>query len=365
MKLFRILFQSFFLMAHLVVISLFLLAGFSDRISPEYFTIAAYLGLLFPIFCVLNLCFVLYWLFTQEWKVIWFGLISFVICWGPVKQYFPYHDKTVDLPKSKTIKILTYNVMSFGYKNHTPDKPNPILTYIANSEADVVCLQEYSEDTRAKYLTKSKIYNALKMYPYRSIIYLNRVGNLKSGLAVFSKYPIENSKRIEYDSEYNGSSRHTIVVDDKKISLFNNHLESFKLTFEDRKHYSSFIKEMDSKSLESLAPIQQKLGVAYKIRAQQADVIAKKVKEEDNMYTIVCGDLNDTPISYACRTVGQGLISAFAESGRGMGVSYNENYFWFRIDHIFHSSKMKAYNCTVDKVKYSDHYPIWSILEIK
>ena len=27
-------------------------------------------------------------------------------------------------------------------------------------------------------------------------------------------------------------------------------------------------------------------------------------------------------------------MDAFAESGRGMGITYNQNFFWFRIDNI-------------------------------
>ena len=56
---------------------------------------------------------------------------------------------------------------------------------------------------------------------------------------------------------------------------------------------------------------------------------------------------------------------AYAASGRGVGVTYNENFFWFRIDNILHSANMKPINCTVDKVRYSDHYPLWCYLQLK
>ena len=82
MKFFRIIFQSFFLTVHIVIVILFLLAALSDRISPETFTLGAYLGLGFPVFCILNLCLTGYWLFTQEWRFIWIGLLSFLLCWG-------------------------------------------------------------------------------------------------------------------------------------------------------------------------------------------------------------------------------------------------------------------------------------------
>lgn len=80
---------------------------------------------------------------------------------------------------------------------------------------------------------------------------------------------------------------------------------------------------------------------------------------------MVCGDFNDTPISYAHRTIQGPLKDAYAASGRGVGVTYNENFFWFRIDNILHSANMKPINCTVDKVRYSDHYPLWCYLQLK
>ena len=74
----------------------------------------------------------------------------------------------------------------------------------------------------------------------------------------------------------------------------------------------------------------------------------------------VCGDFNDGSISYTHRILTQKLDDAFTQSGKGLGISYNQNKFYFRIDNILISPNLKAYNCTVDRsIKASDHYPIW------
>ena len=83
------------------------------------------------------------------------------------------------------------------------------------------------------------------------------------------------------------------------------------------------------------------------------------------LHILIMGDFNDTPISYAHHTIGKGLTDAFSASGRGMGISYNENFFWFRIDHILCSPNIKPYNCTVEHVDYSDHYPMWCYLQLE
>ena len=91
-----------------------------------------------------------------------------------------------------------------------------------------------------------------------------------------------------------------------------------------------------------------------------ADAVAQAIRTSPHSKIIVCGDFNDTPISYARRVIGQDMNDAFIQSGQGLGISYNQNRFYFRIDHILVSKNLRTYNCTVDRsIKDSDHYPIW------
>ncbi len=365
MKILRIFLQLLFVIANVAAVLLLIISAYSDRVSPHTCLIFSYLGLVFPIICAVNLCFIIYWLFLWEWRYILIGLCSILLCWRPVCRYFPFHSRK-ELPKENILKVLTYNVMAFGYKDHTKSAPNQILQYIADSGADIVCLQEYAVGKSSDRLTSAKIYKALKMYPYHSVFFQNSTKYQRFGIAVFSKYPISKSRRVKYDSDYNGSSIHELKVRGKKLTLINNHLESFKLTMEDRTRYSSLIKSFTPDGLDDLrGAFEQKLGPAFKIRAKQAEVVAQEISRADGDYILVCGDFNDTPISYAHRTIQGKLIDAFVESGRGMGITYNQNCFWFRIDNILHSPNMVSFNCSVDKVSYSDHYPLWCYLKLK
>lgn len=366
LKTLKLLFKSLFVLTNVLIVMLFIASAWSDRISPDTALVFSYLGLAFPVLCILNLCFILYWLFLWEWRFLLIGLSAFLLCWGPVKKYFPYHSQTKDIPKENVLKVLTYNVMGFGYKDHSKDSPNKIVQYIADSGADIVCLQEYAVGKSEKFLTPQKLYKALYMYPYRSVIPINSSGYLNFGIAVYSKYPISNSRRIKYESESNGSSVHELNVNGKKLTLINNHLESFKLTMEDRSRYTDFIKNISTDTFDGIkGALEQKLGPAFKIRAKQAEAVAVEIAKAKGEYVLVCGDFNDTPISYAHRTIQGPLVDSFAESGRGMGVTYNQNMFLFRIDNILHSSNMKSVNCTVDKIRYSDHYPLWCYLTME
>lgn len=362
----KMLFKSVFVTANVIVVLLFIASAFSDRFSPEKSIFFSYLGLGFPILCGLNLCFVIYWLFLREWRLVLIGLCAILLCKGPVANYFPYHSKVDEIAQENVLKVLTYNVMGFGYKDHSDKSPNPIVQYIAGSGADIVCLQEYAVGTSKKFLTAQKLIDALPMYKYRSIFPVGVSGRLQFNIAVLSKYPLSKSRKIKYESSFNGSSIHEVNVKGKTLTLINNHLESFKLTMEDRSRYSSFIKNINTETLDGIkGAIEQKLGPAFRIRARQAEAVAEEIKKAKTDYILVCGDFNDTPISYAHRTIQGSLVDAYAASGQGIGITYNQNFFWFRIDNILHSPNMKSINCTVDKIRYSDHYPLWCYLEMK
>ena len=267
--------------------------------------------------------------------------------------------------------MLTYNVMRFNqYKNHTKDSPNNIINYILKLDADIVCLQEYGTTDRPGLLTDEDVNRIFKeRYPYRKNFPINVAGNTVGGNAVYSKFPITSFKKIPYTSLYNGSFAVELDVNGKNVMLINNHLESNKFSTNDMVEYTGLlkgIKELDSKKIEGVGDLmQRKLAVSYEIRAKQAEVVAEYIKDSKNPYIIVCGDFNDTPISYTRQTIeGSSLKDSFVETGFGMGISYNRNRFWVRIDYILHSKNIKAYNCTVGKLKDSDHYPVWTYLQL-
>lgn len=345
-----------------VVMFLLLISAFSDIVSPADHLLFAYLGLAFPLFLFLNVGFLLLWAIMHKWNHTFVVLCSFLICWKPIRQYIPFHLRAKQPPREELIKVLTYNVMCFGYKDHTPGQPNPIIQYIADSGADIVCMQEYLEG-HTDLLTENKIARALSMYPYHSYVPLVHYPRYTTGLAIYSKYPIRSSRKIRYDSSFNGSAVHELNVKGKKVIVVNNHLESFKFTTEDRSKYSEFIRNANTGTFDHIrGALERKMGEAFRTRAEQADIIADEIETLQGDYLIVCGDFNDTPLSYARRRIQGSLRDAYVESGRGAGVSYNENMFWFRIDHILHSPNMTACRATVDRVKLSDHYPVWCYL---
>src|SRR5690606_17487763 len=110
--------------------------------------------------------------------------------------------------------------------------------------------------------------------------------------------------------------------------------------------------------------IRKRLGRAYRARAVQVKKIKDYLETQDTQGTIICGDFNDTPISYSYYQMKRGLKDAYVSTAFGPGITYNEYLFHFRIDYIMHSENIKAYRTKVDKIKYSDHYPLRTWLEL-
>ena len=195
-KVVRLLFHSMVGLVNLAFLFLFLAAAFSDHVSPEKHLLFSYLGLTFPILLIINICFLIYWLFARQWAFVAITAVSFFICRGAISCYLPLHGKVKEVPRENIVKILTYNVMGFGYKNHAKEQPNPIIQYIANSGADIVCLQEYAVGKTKDALTPRKLAAALPMYPYRAVIPVGASGQLTYGIALYSKYPIKKTRQI-------------------------------------------------------------------------------------------------------------------------------------------------------------------------
>lgn len=343
-----------------VVVAMMLFSAYSPYLNPQTSSLLSCTGLLFPVFLVLNVCFLLFWLLVYR-RFALFPLIALVCCWKSVHSYVPLNLFASDAPE-KAIKILSYNTRGFGdMKAHTKERPNEVLEYLQKSEADIICIQEY---ICVNKLRKKDVDYALKNYRYK---HYHQLYDGSNGLGCYSKYPILSAEPIKYKSRVNGSIAYRIKVGQDTLLVVNNHLESNKIYGEDVKIYEDMISmPNDREVLTNAKKLLKKLEKPNTIRAKQADVVKEFINRSSVSNIIVCGDFNDTPISYTHRVLSEGMNDAFAESGNGFGFSYNKNRMYFRIDHILVSKNLSVYNCTVDNASdASDHYPIWCYISFK
>ena len=349
---------GFLVIINILVAAAMLLVGFSDYVNPTSFPIISCVGLLFPFFILANLLFIVFWIIFS-WRRAVISILGLIVSYVPIRIYAP-----INIPKDVpigSIKVMSYNVESYsgGMKGQDRDAAtDSIIRYIGRSQPDILCVQEDYVGSR-KYIHERL--DSLFAYSIH-IKYETDKGN---GQAVYSRFPILRSERIEYESAGNASMACYIDINGKEVMLINNHLESNHFSPDDKQRYKDMLKdglnggiEKDTVRKESRLII-DKLSEAAAIRAPQADAVHEYIKNHKEWPAIVCGDFNDNPISYSRRVIAKGLTDCYVATGLGLGLSYNQKGYFVRIDNIMCSSHFTPSLCKVDKtIGASDHFPI-------
>lgn len=346
------------LVTGVAVCAVVMLAGATamSYIDPEHFPWAGLICLTYPFFLFL-IC--VAWLLTLLFapRQAWIPIVGILLCFGTIRDYMPLNIPST--PPEGSLKILTYNTAGFGGSQKDENGKNPVLEYIKSSNADIVCLQE-ALDIPANRFADEVIPALQENLPYHDTLQYDG-----SNLACFSRYPII-SKQIICKKENNGSGAFRMVLSPgDTVCVVNCHLESMHLTSTERKHYEDLVHNPEkAKDDANSRSILKKLMEHTVIRTQQTKETVAYIQSQPDKSVIVCGDLNDTPVSYTHRCFTRaGLQDAYTRAGRFVGRSFNRDAIYVRIDHIFCSKNFRAYSSYVDRsAKGSDHYPLVTYL---
>ena len=305
-----------------VILLLLLISYLAPKIHPDFFWHISLLGILFPFLLILNTLFAVYWVISWR-KYFWANIVIIVLG-------LPYIDNTIanqknsldqkefsQLQKNKKhqfdqlINLMSFNVRLFNQNENIDDDKieNKIVEMIKEKKPNVLCLQEFNLTESTKELFDA----------------FNYKKNNDNKLQIFTNYRVIKSGYIK---SKNICIYKDIVLNDT-IRVYNIHLQS------------NWVKTMKS---------------SYQNRVSEALKIKKHINKSPYP-VIVCGDFNDTPLSYTYSTLKKGLADSFQESGIGIGNSY-VSIPTLRIDYILHSQKYESYNYKKLKYKFSDHYPI-------
>lgn len=349
------------LVGTLLVSGAYLLGAYSGYIPPVRWIIPAFLGLFFPALLVAQIGVTIFWLLAWDKRRLLLVAAVWLITLPQLLVYFPISRAEKSLgTEEESLRILSYNVCAFGFKPHTKTSPNATLQYIKSSGADIVCIQEamLNQNPWAGVVSKTLRSYLDEDYPYINVIRVNRGG---STLALLSKYPIKEAKEIPLPSWVNGAVAYKVDIRGKETLVINVHLESFRLHRVDGEDYLRLAKEGNAIRLKDA--LRAKLSPTFRSHNIQANIIHDLIQRYGSGRVIVCGDFNDTPLSYARYKIGEGLEDAFVSKGNGLGISFHTRPFFVRIDHILFGPAFRALRCEVDKTaSESDHYPIEAVL---
>ena len=318
-------------------------------LAPNFFPLLSVFTLFMPVFFILNGLFFLYWAVQFRKRMILSGLVL-LIGITFINKFYKFSAK--DYPSEENdFVVMSYNVRLFNVFKwiNREDVPENILAFINENNPDILCVQEYSNSAHLD----------LKLYPHR-YIYMEGV-KIKTGQAIFSKFPIIDQGHVEFPD----SNNNFIFADIKKgkdiIRVYNMHLQSIKIS-PDVTQIDENIDGINQKKSQKLF---HRISVAFAKQQQQAEII-KEHKNKCDYPILICGDMNNGPFSYVYRNIKGKLKDSFEEAGKGFGATYKFRYYPARIDYIFADEKM-----TVKKLESfpefvnSDHCPIMAKLSME
>ena len=333
---------------NIVLAVLTFLAYVLPFLAPKLFPILSVLTLILPLFLILNGLFFIYWGIQLKRQIILSGL---VLLMGITFINKFYKFSTTDLPhEEKDFVVMSYNVRLFNLFHWLNDDyvPQEILTFINDQNPDILCIQEFS--------TSAKI--DLKVYPYKYVYMQGK--QIKTGQAIFSKYPILDEGHLPLPNSNNS----VVFADIKKgkdiIRVYNMHLQSIKISPD----VNEISENIDGINQEKSQLMIYRISRAFRKQQQQAEII-RKHKEQCEYPIIICGDMNNSAYSYVYRSVKGSLNDCFEEAGTGFGQTYNFKYYPARIDYIFADKSMKVKSFTsFPEFINSDHSPIMTRLSM-
>ena len=336
-------------------------------VDPNDFWPLAFLGLAYP-FCFWSLiaAFV-FWFLLKKWKLCLLIIAVLGTGYSSHQKFFATVFKSKDVNK-KGLKVMSYNVHLFewyNWKENTALK-NKIIRFLEKQQPDVICFQEYFEHTDKKVFdTKNQLKETLNM-PYRYISETARPTDEQIfGIVTMSKYPIVHQQEIQFEKENGNRAIVTdIVYNNDTIRVYNAHLGSIRFQKEDYKYVGDFqsTNQMRRPSKEGRQII-KRLKSAFLKRNHQIQVLKEDI--EKSAYPVIfCGDINDSPLSYAYGQLTTKLNDSFLEASWGVGSTYLGKFPSFRIDYILHSKEIQANKYYKYDFKVSDHRPIMTQLTL-
>jgi endonuclease/exonuclease/phosphatase family metal-dependent hydrolase len=265
----------------------------------------------------------------------------------------------------QSLKITSYNVRLFDLYDWSKEgkyvNRNKIFDYLKSENSDIVCFQEfYQQDKPTDFVTRDSLKLLLKT-PYCHERYSHKLnGRQNFGIAMLSKYPMIARGDIMFEDPLNIDNNYCIFADIIKgvdtFRVYNIHLQSIKFKKDEYSVFEDSIHKNNAKK-STIQLLLEKLRIAYPKRAEQARKVIEHIQLSP-FPVIICGDFNDTPMSYSYNIFNSLLTDAFRDSGGGLGVTYAGKVPAGRIDYIFYSKELYSSNFHIQKEVLSDHKAI-------
>ena len=350
--------RSILLFLTVLAALLLLLSYLSVYIKPTVFWFLGIIGLAYPFLLLANVAFLVYWIVRWRWGFL-VPLVAILIGISHFSSFFQFPFGKKFEPSEKDIKIISYNVNLFQLFAWASEPPTykQIFEFLEKENADIVCLQEF-------YVLNDKFTEMdarTKLDSNVHIGYIITRPNSGYGMVTYSRFPIVSTGEIKFDNSANACIYTDLLIGNDTVRVYNNHLQSLRLKERNLNFLLNQNYRKDAQTMNEIKDISFRYRDALQKRAQQVEVVTNHILNSPYP-AIVCGDFNDSPISYNYRQMRQNLNDAFIEAGAGVGHTYKGLIPSFRIDYILYNPIFRATSYYSPRVYYSDHYPVVATL---
>ena len=382
--------RSFAFKLTLLTLAWLLLAIACEQIPARAFWPALFGALTTPGALLLTALLALYWL-RRNWRVALLPLLALGLTWPHVQRGLALHpsqrvadyEQAVrtnqglhptflpDVGTAGTVSLLSANVRIFNVYAQLRDPDNAssknFIRWLATSPADVLCLQEYYNEPGGTaeggkvFRSDEAIGRASGRHAFVSTSLTNRVG-AEFGMAIFSRYPIVRRGVIPFGKLTQNHAMWADLARPKDtIRIFNVHFQSMSMAESDI-----------ATATESRAGLRQKAPNLLRrfrngavARGTQVDTVLAHVRRSPYP-VLLAGDFNDLPYSYTYDQLADHMQNAWATAGLGIGATYHGQLPFLRIDQQFASPQWQVLGCRVhQEIKWSDHYPLEALYQLK
>ena len=371
--------RGVFVSSYFILLIIYLAASATPSLNPSRWWWVGFTGLIFPYILLLVVLITILFLFYRP-RLSLYGIIALMLSYKDIRALVAIrvpHEFVLN-KKQGFLRVMTWNVRRF-----TPvyadlfDPRNNNLEDIAGEvnryDPDILCLQEFYTGPGKNTRNLEHIKETCHFQYYVFSEGLSPVMHDQSGTIIFSKYPIIQSYvyRLPENISYNTETPvfADILAGGDTIRVGTVHMQSYGFLSRDYKDLSK-IKNQEDSGLKASKNIFRKMRFAFSQRGKQADVVRQKIEESDYP-TIVCGDLNDVPNSYAYFRVRKEMKDAFLEKGSGLGKSFfsgrSKFLTWLptlRIDYVFTDPEFNIDQFTMVRRKLSDHRGLITDIEV-
>jgi vancomycin resistance protein VanJ len=302
--------------------------------SPKSFASISVLSLIVPLFIILNVLFIVYWLLKVK-KQLLLSLLVLLLGFNHVTSLYKFTSSR-NIDTENNLSIMNYNVRLFNLYNWISEEhiETQIVDLIQKEQPDIISFQEYQPQDNVN----------LSFYKYK---YEKLSGTrVQYGQAIFSKYPIIASGSIAFPNTANNAIYADVVKNKDTIRIYNVHLQSLRIDT-----------DVENLKTEDSERLFKRISETFKKQELQTELFIKH-KDKSPYKMIICGDFNNTAFSYVYKEIKGDLVDTFQEAGNGFGRTFNFKYFPIRIDFILADKAFKINGFKTLEDKLSDHYPI-------